>query len=478
MKGTANWIRTVFGRDSIEPGYCGHLVEKSKTLEDLYHVKDDMFDLEGGKRDIRPIVFANAEEILDKVMEERDIIGYPNVIALADGGGGFFKVCLTILPEDFSWDGNEDTTDEAEVVEMMSNMESPVKKSASSRSTYAEGGTLKKGLLSGDKRVIPLAFVPDIKETHANLNLIFELTRLNDIPFKLVADYKVVLIMEGCPTATSTYTCPFCFVTLQDLADKDTQPKEERHFRDLIRDKSKYDEGLKSCKSALAVRKLAPMCNITINNCLIKEEEDPSMRILEKIILPELHSILGFVNHLFFDGVCKVIPKERAMLWIQKCCQMTKGYYGGTLQGNACRSLLSKGKVLLDPDILGDTPKEAIEPFIEALNCFNEIVTECFSTEVVTANVQDLLDSFLKAYLKTGLTITLKIHAVLNHLIPTLNLPFLKGRGLGVCTEQAGESIHHYFNEKFWLKWKLSMGHPAFSDNLKKAVVEYASKAL
>ena len=158
---------------------------------------------------------------------------------------------------------------------------------------------------------------------------------------------------------------------------------------------------------------------------------------------------------------------------------MTKGYFGGTLQGNACRALLSKGYVLLDPDILGDTPEEQMAPFIDALECFNNIFTECFSTKVVTADVQELLDNFQHAYLKTGLTITLKVHAVLSHLITTLNLPYFQGRGLGICTEQAGESIHHYFKDKFWEKWMVSsLEHPEYSVHLKKAVVEYASKAL
>ena len=53
--------------------------------------------------------------------------------------------------------------------------------------------------------------------------------------------------------------------------------KPERHFSDLQRDKSKYDEGLKTCKNAAAVRKLDPMGKSTINTCLVKEEEDQSM---------------------------------------------------------------------------------------------------------------------------------------------------------------------------------------------------------
>ena len=174
MKGTANWIRTAFGRKSIEPGYVDHMIDRSKKLKDLYHVREDVFDLDGGRRGIRPIVYANSEEILDRVMDKRNYVGYPNVIVLADGGGGFFKICLTVLPEDYQWDetDGDENVDEDEMVELMDNMESPVKKSVSNRSKYAEGGTLKKGLLTGVKRVIPLAFVPDIKESHSNLSII------------------------------------------------------------------------------------------------------------------------------------------------------------------------------------------------------------------------------------------------------------------------------------------------------------------
>ena len=61
----------------------------------------------------------------------------------------------------------------------------------------------------------------------------------------------------------------------------------------------------------------------------------------------------------------------------------------------------------------------------------------------------------------------------------TLRISYLKGRGLGVSTEQAGESFHFHFKEYFWKKWKRSsLDHPDFGINLLAAVVEYASKAL
>ena len=39
------------------------------------------------------------------------------------------------------------------------------------RSTYSDGGSVRKGKLTGVKRLILLAVVPDIKETHRNFSL-------------------------------------------------------------------------------------------------------------------------------------------------------------------------------------------------------------------------------------------------------------------------------------------------------------------
>lgn len=220
MKGTANWMRTIFGRKSIPSGYKAHLAEESKLLDDLYHVNEPIeFDGEKGFKVFRPVVYTHCDEILDKVCDERGFIGVPNVIVQADGGGGFFKICASILPENHTLD-----EDEEEMIESMSNMESPVK-SKSNRSTYAEGGTMKMGKLSGVKRVIPLAFVPEIKESHRNLEIIIDLIKLNNIPFKAVVDYKINLILCGCQTASATSPCPYCFVKLQELAKRDLDTK-------------------------------------------------------------------------------------------------------------------------------------------------------------------------------------------------------------------------------------------------------------
>ena len=158
---------------------------------------------------------------------------------------------------------------------------------------------------------------------------------------------------------------------------------------------------------------------------------------------------------------------------------MSQAYHGSTLEGNACRFLIGKADALLDQEILGEISPLVVQPYIANLKSFDKLVTSCFSAKAVKDDVQSLLAKFKSSYLATDLSVTLKVHAIFDHLIPTLNLPYLQGRGLVVCTEQAGESIHSYFAEHFWKKWKVnSLDHPEFANFLKRAVVEFSSKAL
>ena len=74
---------------------------------------------------------------------------------------------------------------------------------------------------------------------------------------------------------------------------------------------------------------------------------------------------------------------------------------------------------------------------------------------------------------------TLKLHVLLSHVAPTLNLLYFKGHGLGICSEQAGESIHSYFKNHFWVHVERSdITHPQYIPNLKKAILECVSNAI
>lgn len=225
MKKVTNFLRSNAGKQSVPAFYNTKHVENSRKLEHLY--KEGVFDFDIGKnkmeKEKRPVVWADAEELLNAILEERGETGNVLIKVMADGGQGFFKICLTIFPEKYSpeLDCNIDDSDQE------TGYNSPIKK----RSLYSEGGSIgKKGKLTGVHRLIMLCAVPDVKETYENIALLFKLTNINNNPFKFVSDFKVILIVNGQQTATSTYPCPDCFVTLKELrngeeecADKDEE---------------------------------------------------------------------------------------------------------------------------------------------------------------------------------------------------------------------------------------------------------------
>ena len=67
-----------------------------------------------------------------------------------------------------------------------------------------------------------LCCVPNVNESYENMKILFELTKLNNIPYKFVADFKLTLIVNGLQTATSSYPSPVCFVSLNCLRGVDT----------------------------------------------------------------------------------------------------------------------------------------------------------------------------------------------------------------------------------------------------------------
>ena len=113
MKKVTNLIRTEAGRKAVPAYYRTHVSEKNKSLDSFYDTKIDMFDVEGEtKKEKRPIVYTDFQAILEKVVEERNIIGSPIVKLMADGGQGFLKLCATIIPPNYSPELDRSLTEE------------------------------------------------------------------------------------------------------------------------------------------------------------------------------------------------------------------------------------------------------------------------------------------------------------------------------------------------------------------------------
>ena len=145
MKIITNFIRCKVGRKSIPPNYLDHMSEKSKILKDVYKHGTYEFDCSDENTSIkqkRPVVYADAEELLDAVIEERNLVGDVIIKVMADGGQGFFKISLTILPENYSLETDtsiENTEDYVEDDNLIFNNLNNQK-----RTLYSEGGSMSK----------------------------------------------------------------------------------------------------------------------------------------------------------------------------------------------------------------------------------------------------------------------------------------------------------------------------------------------
>ena len=90
-------------------------------------------------------------------------------------------------------------------------------------------------------------------------------------------------------------------------------------------------------------------------------------------------------------------------------------------------------------------------------------------------NVSMLLENFTRNYMALESSITLKVHVLMSHLIP--GLANLGGKGMGLTSEQAGESIHHEFERYFWSRRKIRLStNPNYGINWLNANLEFSSK--
>ena len=98
--------------------------------------------------------------------------------------------------------------------------------------------------------------------------------------------------------------------------------------------------------------KLARYAESTVKPSLLKEDAD--VTVLDKTKLGELHTMTGFVNHTFLNGLCVEIGRENAMKWPLSLNLVSVSYHGEVVEGNTARKLLKTSDTLLLPQVLGD----------------------------------------------------------------------------------------------------------------------------
>ena len=179
---------------------------------------------------------------------------------------------------------------------------------------------------------------------------------------------------------------------------------------------------------------------------------------------PELHLMIGVVNKMYAEMEKIWLKSEQ---WLDSCNVKKEAYHGGTFAVNESRKLLKNVNRL---EVL--SPPSQCENYVVAFKSFNEVVASCYGKEL-RPDFLDKIRIFTRDYMRLGISVTPKVHAVMYHVG---EFCALTGMGLAPWSEQTGESVHHDFNET-WKKFKVNnVQRPIYAAQLLKAVCMYNSQ--
>ena len=196
--------------------------------------------------------------------------------------------------------------------------------------------------------------------------------------------------------------------------------------------------------------------------------EQDETRVLDVIPPPELHLLLGIVNHLFV-GFKKAWPM--ASEWPNLIHLKPVAYHGGqSFNGPDCHKLLQSIDKIEELAHLQNAFQA--QPWIHAFRLFKQVVHSCFGM-VLEKNFEEKISSFKSACTELPISITPKLHILFHHVKQFIDLENLP---LGIFSEQASESVHHHFGTHWSQRYKRDMMQPDYEAHLLQAVIDYNSK--
>ena len=406
----------------VEKYFQEKFAKEGTRLKDFFTAKDEMF-LVKGKSSERSVVFCkNVEELVWHILEKRSCSAQDSLVKISlDAGGTFLKVCLQVQ-----------------------NL---------AKETKMPGAAKEDFLSSGVKKLFIIALVENITENYFNISKVLQLLDLEHLHFKFVSDLKVANIVCGLQSHSSMHPCCYCDATKDELQREGTL----RTFGSLRQN----FEAFKASQSSTA----SDFMNCHEKPLLLQTDDT---EVLDVIPPPELHLLLGAVNHLF-QGMKRVW--EVADSWPEYLHLKPAPYQGGHhFNGPACYKLLQNIDQL--ELIAQKTSSFEIQPFVQAFRDFKKVVHACFGQEL-DQDFASMIGQFKASCSALPISTTPKLHIIFCHISEFIQR---NERALGIFSEQALESAHSDF-QSFWeTRFKRQMPHPDYPDQLLKSVVEYNSK--
>ncbi|XP_065684973.1 uncharacterized protein LOC124807737 isoform X1 [Hydra vulgaris] len=201
---------------------------------------------------------------------------------------------------------------------------------------------------TGVNKVLVLAFVKNVTENHANLQIIIKKIMLNRLKFYLAADLKLLNIILGLSGHGGKYSCLYCNGEKSNLGELRTFKKLKLLYGSFAENGSK--------KSSMQIYK-----NV-IHPCLLDVAEDT--HVLDVVPPPELHLLMKIVTEIS-NVLCK---EPEIAVWLSNHGIIWHGYNGGGLDGrnaNKIRKLLPD----LEQHIFDHYP--FYHPVVELLKSFS-----------------------------------------------------------------------------------------------------------
>lgn len=438
VHGIASALRTATNdRLLLQPNLKQNLFDLNHSLDHFFEVKKwEVTKVCNKKTEVttKTLVFCNnVKNLIEHIKKQRKITNKVHIKIGIDGGGGFLKICASILSEK----SEPDTIN--------------VQKSC--RSKYTEGVAAKKFKESGVKKLLILALVDNTQENYDNVLKVWSLLNLNDLDesVTIATDLKLANILVGIMSHASLFPCTWCFAPKAELIECG----EYRTLGECISNSSAFEEnGSKKKKANNYKNSIHPPIFTGDDNDLV----------LDVIPPPQLHLLLGVVNTM-----CKHMSSEceaDILRWTKEC-NVSREFFNGSpsFAGNSCKKLLN------EVDVLRSFCCLKCLKYVQCFKDFRAVVDSCFSQNL-EENYEKNIFAFKKSYIALEIPVTPKVHAVFFHV---LHFCRRTGKALGFFSEQSIEAVHADFKAT-WSKYKTANTNSTYSVNLLKAVQEYNSR--
>ena len=408
MRKVTAFLNKKIGRGTVESGHQEKLMQMTHVVDGHFALEEDCEFMDSNKKLVRkPLVYCkNLSEFVMCIISGRGYDLQSTVILFnVDNSDDFSEYSITII------DLNEDPN-------------APLKS-------------------SGSRYSLIVAVSPKVPESNYNFKKVLNIIKAHDVKMQYACDLKADAELIGIQSAACLHPCIYC--TTDDMS----KCGEPRTIGSLCEDRQKFiDSGLdrKQLKK--------------FNNCehvpLITNdfENDWDKEILDLVIPPGLHIMLGVVNQQV-----KLLEKEIPALveeWVAYSQAQRVAYQGGIFEGNGCKSLVDHVdylEMLVKNDSSSSKHIAIAMSIIDVLRKFGKMRHACYAKTLqpdFETHIDNYSNSIENVHDDHDVSIIVKNHIARFHVKEWCKRNEI---GLGSRSEQAPEASHKQFL-KIWQRCK------------------------